>query len=91
MSTSMLTTDGGRTDAGLGDIEMAELDGDGSAAESIPPPLSRKFPRLPSKLVHETRRDVLLGADGDGTGPSASTIICSLLLLELDPPESCCC
>ena len=76
----MLMTDGGRTEAGLGDMETAELAGDKERRGASLPPM-RKLLTLPSKLLHDTRRDALLGgAGGEGTGPSSET---RLLLLKV--------
>ena len=58
----MLTTEG--TDAGPGDMDAAELVGDSDGSNVW------KLVTLPSRLLHETRREAVLGgpADGDGAG-----------------------
>lgn len=78
ISISMLMTEGGRTEQGLGDIEYdaAELVGEreGSTMSLLP---ARKLLMLPSKLLQETRREALL-VGGDGIGPTSSAInICA--------------
>jgi hypothetical protein len=72
MSMSILMTEGGRTEPGLGDIEheAAELVGDSEGNNmSLLPAL--KLLMLPSRLLHETRREALL-AGGEGIGPTSS-------------------
>jgi hypothetical protein len=86
MSMSILMTEGGRTEPGLGDIEheAAELVGDseGNNMSLLP---ARKLLMLPSRLLHETRREALL-AGGEGIGPpSSANNICE------DVGGGCCC
>ena len=85
MSMSMLTTEGGRTDGGLGDMEQdaAELAGESEGRSMSPPPpvlVVLKLLMLPSRLPQEMRREALLmGGGGDGMGPSS------------DATDCCCC
>ena len=80
---SMLMTEGGRTEAGLGDMEhdAAELVGEreGSSMSLLP---TRKLLMLPSRLLHETRREALLGG-GEGMGPSSA--------INIGCGGACCC
>lgn len=84
ISMSMLMTEGGRTEHGLGDIEheAAELVGDseGNNMSLLP---ARKLLILPSRLLHETRREALL-AGGEGIGPPSS-------VNNNDDGSGCCC